>query len=187
MPAKSKETVTKSSAGVEHDVFDDILAGWNRERPDLDTTPMGVLGRIIRIAQRADTDARKVMSQFGLDPGTFNILASLRRAAPEHRLYPTELLNSLWITSGAVTKQVDRLEKMGLVVRKKPHQDRRSVLICLTPKGQKLIDSAVKAHVADQAAMLANFPSDDLDHLSAMLRTMLASIVRKQASDRSKA
>jgi DNA-binding MarR family transcriptional regulator len=70
------------------------------------------------------------------------VLASLRRAGKPYRLTPTQLYNSLMLTSGAMTNRVDRLEAAGLVERLQDPADRRGVLVSLTKDGLKLIDKS---------------------------------------------
>lgn len=49
------------------------------------------------------------------------------------------------LSSGGMTKRLDRLEGLGLVTREPDPSDRRGVLIRLTPAGRQLIDSAIPA------------------------------------------
>ena len=58
------------------------------------------------------------------------------------------------VTSGAVTKRVDRLEALGLVERRPSGVDGRSRLVALTPRGRRLIDRAFTAHMANEARLL---------------------------------
>src|SRR5919107_3823238 len=97
------------------DAVDRIAEQWARERPDLDVAPMLVVGRLHRAADLLDQELRTVFAQADLGNGDFDVLASLRRAGAPYRLTPTELTASLMVTSGAVTKRVDRLERAGLV------------------------------------------------------------------------
>ena len=78
---------------------------WRRERPDLDPSPMGVIGRLHRLATRCTTELRPVFAEAGLSDGDFDVLASLRRAGAPYQLTPGELAASTMVTSGAVTKR----------------------------------------------------------------------------------
>ncbi len=49
------------------DHVDRIVAQWRRERPDRDVAPLGLLGRLFRVAQLAET---RVSSSAGLIPTT---------------------------------------------------------------------------------------------------------------------
>ena len=99
------------------DAVDRIAEQWARERPELDVGPMLVVGRIHRVAELLDQGLRPVFAQADLGNGDFDVLASLRRAGAPYKLTPTELAGTTMVTSGAVTKRVDRLVQQGLVER----------------------------------------------------------------------
>ena len=112
-----------------------ILEQWRVERPDLDTSPMGVIGRLHRLADRLDAELRPVFAEAGLSDGDFDVLASLRRAGAPYELTPGELGASTMVTSGAVTKRVDRLVAAGYVERRVCDDDARSRRVRLTDEG----------------------------------------------------
>ncbi|MEO7350452.1 MAG: MarR family transcriptional regulator [Marmoricola sp.] len=95
------------------------------ERPDLDTRPMSVIGRLHRLADLLDGELRTVFADADLGNGDFDVLASLRRSGAPFQLTPGELSATTMVTSGAVTKRVDRLERKGLVERTVSARDRR--------------------------------------------------------------
>ena len=156
----------------DEDSVDKILAQWGRERPDLDVTPMGIIGRISRIERLVDEQMKEVCSKFQLERWGFDVLASLRRSGKPYHLTPTQLFNSLLLTSGAMTNRIDRLEEAGLVKRLQDPADRRGVLVSLTKDGLRLIDKAVTAHMEVEERMLACFPAKDRERLAGLLRSL---------------
>src|SRR5690606_17581665 len=108
------------------DRVDEILAQWNRERPDLDVGPMGLTGRIKRLAQHLTRETEKTLSAHGLTGPSFDVLATLRRSGPPYALSPGDLLATMMITSGTMTNRIDQLEKAGLVKRTSNPKDGRS-------------------------------------------------------------
>ena len=96
---------------TERDAVDRIVAQWAVERPDLDSSPMAVVGRIHRVADLLDSALRPPFAEEGLGNGDFDVLASLRRAGAPYRLTPSELTATMMVTSGAVTKRIDRLHE----------------------------------------------------------------------------
>ena len=71
----------------EHDAVDRILAQWARERPELDTGPMSVIGRVHRVADLLEAGLRPVFAEVGLGNGDFDVLAtpaSCGCAVPAH-------------------------------------------------------------------------------------------------------
>jgi DNA-binding MarR family transcriptional regulator len=148
-------------------------AEWAAERPGLDTSPMEIIGRILRAEHVADARIRQTLRREGLDRGGFDVLATLRRSGPPYRLTPTRLYQELVLTSGAITHRVDALERAGLVERVPGEQDRRSSLVGLTARGRSVAERAMAAHMDCEAAMIAHLPGTDRSALSALLKKLL--------------
>jgi len=160
----------------EKDAVDRIVAQWARERPELDSGPMAVIGRLHRLADLLEGELRTVFASAGLGNGDFDVLASLRRAGAPYRLSPGDLSASTMVTSGAVTKRVDRLEQKGLVKRSVSAADGRGREIELTPRGRKLTDAIVVDHWANEDRLLAALDETERDQLVGLLRKLLLSV-----------
>lgn len=148
---------------------DDIREQWKRERPDLDTEPMALLGRIERLAAELEGRFAPTFARLGLTAADFDVLATLRRAGTPFRLTPTELGRAMMVSAPGVTKRVDRLEQRGLIRRRPSPSDRRSTVIELTSKGRRLVDEAVTAHVADEKSVVSVLSASDRKRLAALL------------------
>jgi DNA-binding MarR family transcriptional regulator len=146
-----------------------IVGQWQKERPDLDTGPMALLGRLRRVAEHASRCMEKTFARHGLNGATFDVLASLRRCGPPYALSPGELLATMMITSGTMTNRIDQLEKAGLVRRTHNPDDRRSVIISLTDEGFAVVDAAVTEHVATQQSLVAGLSKEDMAALDGLL------------------
>src|SRR6187397_1429301 len=120
---------------ADRDGVDAIIEQWRLERPDLDPSPIGVVGRISRLARELEQRLEPVYREHGLEPGWHDVLATLRRAGPPYRRRPTELTSALMLTSSGTTKRLDRLEQAGLIARAPDPDDRRGTLISLTAAG----------------------------------------------------
>ncbi len=160
---------------MKQDPVDFILAQWAREKPDLDTSPMGIIGRISRISRHLDHYLQKNYSQFGLNGGDFDVLATLRRFGQPYQLTPTQLFNSLMLSSGAMTNRLDRLEEDGLIERRPNPEDRRGILVTLTEKGLELIDRAYPAHITNEHNLLTSLTQTERNELTDLLRKLLLS------------
>ena len=158
------------------DRIDRARSEWAAEQPDLDTSPMEIIGRILRAGHLADARIRTVLRREGLDRGGLDVLATLRRAGPPYRLTPTRLYEELVLTSGAVTHRVDALEAAGLVERLPARADRRSTLVGLTSKGAAAIDRAMRAHMECEQSMITSLPTADRRALAALLKELLLSL-----------
>lgn len=156
--------------------MDLIVAQWKAERPDIDASPMHVIGRISRLAADLDPLLAPVFTSRGLGDGEFDVLATLRRSGEPFELSPGDLGASMMVTSGAVTKRVDRLERSGLVTRRVSEVDARARLIRLTAKGRKIVDEAVVDHVANEERLLSGLTPAERETLAGLLRKLGESI-----------
>lgn len=158
----------------EPDRVDRIQAQWRRERPDLDVSPQGVIGRLHRLADRLRDELTVVYAEFGLGEGEFDILAALRRAGDPFELAPGELARHTMVTSGAVSKRLDRLEAAGLVLRRGSASDGRGRIVALTDAGRRTIDDAFTAHMRNEARLLEVLEPARRRELETLLRAWLA-------------
>ncbi|WP_433664996.1 MarR family winged helix-turn-helix transcriptional regulator [Nocardia sp. CA-128927] len=158
------------------DHVDQVLAQWQVQRPDLDVSPMAVLGRLSRLTQLTSAEMRKTFAAHGLDAASFDVLATLRRSEPPHSLTPTELMHSAMVTSGAITQRLDRLEERGLVRRSRSESDGRGISVLLTDVGRTLIDDALPDHVATEERLLGPLTAKQRAGLADTLRTLLESL-----------
>jgi DNA-binding MarR family transcriptional regulator len=158
------------------DRVDAILAQWRRERPDLDVSPMGTIGRIKRCAALLQRRLDETFATFELTGWEFDVLATLRRSGTPYCLAPTALFSALMITSGTMTHRLKGLESRGLVQRIPSEEDGRSLLVKLTPTGLALIDLAVEAHVENERRILAAMEPEDLAELNARLSLLLVAL-----------
>jgi DNA-binding MarR family transcriptional regulator len=153
-----------------------IQEEWRRERPDLDVAPQGVIGRVHRLAAHLTGELVPVYERFGLGEGEFDVLATLRRSGEPFERAPGELAEHTMVTTGAMTKRLDRLEAAGLVVRRPAEGDGRRRVVALTPEGRRLIDRAFTAHLANEARLVAALGERDRAELARILSTWLSRI-----------
>ncbi|RMI09558.1 MarR family winged helix-turn-helix transcriptional regulator [Cellulomonas triticagri] len=158
------------------DHVDRIQAAWARERPDVDVRPQGVIGRLHRLANALTEEITAVYREHGLGEGEFDVLAALRRAGEPFERAPGELAAHTMVTTGAMTKRVDRLEAAGLVSRRPSAADGRGRVVGLTPHGREVIDRAFTAHMANEHRLLAMIGERDADAVEAVLRRWLTAL-----------
>ncbi len=151
-----------------------VRAAWERERPDLDVRPQGVVGRLHRLADFLREELVAVYRRHGLSEGDFDVLATLRRAGAPYERSAGELAAHTMVTSGGLTKRVDALEARGLVVRRVAERDGRGRVVALTPRGREVIDAAFTEHIANEHRLLAALTPAQADQLEALLTTWLA-------------
>ena len=158
------------------DHVDLVLQQWAAERPDLDVSPMGVVGRVSRAAQLIGGELRHTFAAHGLDGASFDVLATLRRSGPPYRLTPKALTRSSMVTSGAVSQRLDRLESRGLVARAPSEADGRGVVVTLTDEGRRLVDEALPDHLGTEERLLASLTASEREVLAGALRKLLESL-----------
>jgi DNA-binding MarR family transcriptional regulator len=147
---------------------------WRRERPDLDVSPLGVIGRLHRLADALRDDLKAVYRRHGLGEGEFDLLATVRRSGEPYELAAGELARRTMVTTGAVTKRIDRLEALGLVVRRVSDEDGRGRVVGLTDAGRRVIDDAFGDHVANEHRLLEPLDAEQRRMLEDLLRAWSA-------------
>ena len=155
---------------TERDGVDAIIEQWQRERPELDHSPIGVVGRVSRLARAIEDRLEPVYKAHGLEPGWHDVLATLRRSGT--RLRPTDLTNATMLTSSGMTKRLDKLEAAGLVAREPDPGDRRGTLITLTAAGRELIDALTEAHLENERRILGGLDPLEQRQLANLLRKL---------------
>ena len=111
-----------------------------------------------------------------LQPGWFDLLAALRRSGAPYELNPTELMRTTLLSSGGMTKRIDRLAEEGLVERRPDPEDRRGTLVRLTRRGKAVVDRALETHVANEERLLSPLTRAERKQLDALLRKLLAAL-----------
>src|SRR5262249_36369487 len=91
----------------ECDVVDRLIKQWREARPDLDPSSLDVVGRVIVLAQHLERGVEIALERHGLSLGQFDILATLRRHGKKGGLTPSQLLESVMLSSGGMTARLD--------------------------------------------------------------------------------
>ncbi|GAA0625157.1 MarR family transcriptional regulator [Kutzneria viridogrisea] len=150
-----------------------IQREWARERPDLDVSPQGVIGRLHRVAGLLTERLCEVYAQHGLSEGEFDVLAALRRAGEPYERAPGELAAFTMVTTGGITKRIDRLERAGLVTRRVSEHDGRGRVVALTERGRAVFDAAFTEHIANEHTLLEALSSRQATQLESLLTAWL--------------
>jgi DNA-binding MarR family transcriptional regulator len=154
------------------DVVDVITGQWHAVQPDLDVSPMAVIGRISRLSRLIDRRLADNFAGHGIESWMFDVLATLRRSGPPFELSAGELVHHTMVTTGAITNRIDRLEARGLVERATA-TDRRKVIVRLTTAGRELVDEVLTTHLATEQQVLEPLTDRQRNELVGLLRTLL--------------
>lgn len=166
----------------EADAIDHLIEAWRRVRPDLDPEPLALVGRVLVLAQYLERSVNAALKRHGLTLGQFDILATLRRHGVKGGLTPGQLLRSVMLSSGGMTARLDQLARTGLIVRRPNPQDRRTVVVELTPKGRQIIDAATATRFANARECLPLLEQSAQHDLVRWLRRWLLQMCRTASS-----
>ncbi len=155
------------------DTIHAVQLAWSRERPDVDNWPVGVIGRVQRLSHLLEDELQSFFRQYNLDTSEVDVLFTLRRSGAPYGLTPTQLVKSLMVTSGAITKRINRLERRNLVERIPDALDRRIVQVRLTQQGLATVEALFAPHIANEVRLLQGLDRDKLDQLAGLLQALL--------------
>ena len=157
---------------LQRDIVDRITEQWNTVRPDVDVSPLAVIGRLSRLSRLIDRHLATNFAKHDIEAWMFDVLATLRRSGEPYELTAGELVGQTMVTTGAITNRIDRLEQRGLVERKTA-PDRRKVIVCLTKQGLELADGVILTHMAAEQEILSPLTLPQQEELARYLRKTL--------------
>lgn len=160
---------------IMEDQVDHALAQWQAECPELDLSPLAVLGRVFRLATIAMRNVDHSYRAHGLQQGEFDVLATLYRYGTPYALNPQRLAEALLLSSGAMTNRLDRLQSAGLLTRRPNLDDRRSVIVALTEEGLRVVKQALPGYMSELERLLKPLAAAERTQLAALLKTLLIS------------
>jgi len=155
---------------------EEVVEQWRAERPDLDLETMATVARVLLVGAAVQRELAKRAAAYDVQVPEADILFTLRRSGSPYRLLPSNLSESLLVSSGTLTNRLDRLEAKGLVERHPNPEDRRSVEVVLTERGRELADEAVTEHVRNEQRLLAPLSATERRTLDALMAKLLAAL-----------
>lgn len=158
---------------MELDIVGRGMAQWRRQRPDIDCSGKAVIGRILRLQDVILRAVDAVLSRHGLRYPAYAVLATLRASGPPFQMSPSRLKDTLLLTSGGTSNLLSRLERKGWIRRFSDVNDKRAVVVELTPAGRALADRAMVDHAEVERDLIAMFSKEEQATLAAMLSRML--------------
>jgi len=156
-----------------NDIIDVLINEWKDQRPELDASAMGVVGRILKLGKVLEKRASLSLKDSGIHYTDLDVLATLRRSGKPYELTPKQLMQSVLITSGAMTALLDRLCKLGLIYRASDKKDGRIKKAGLTKKGIKIIDKTIEIRFKEANSNIAMLSIKEKKDLSRLLKKML--------------
>jgi DNA-binding MarR family transcriptional regulator len=155
------------------DIVDVGTAMWRRECPEIDCSGKEVTGRILRLSEMFLNDMNKNMAKFQVPFSVYAVVATLRASGPPYRLSPSELQNTLLISSGGVSNIIKKAEKSGYVQRLTDPMDGRGVIVELTGSGIVLSRATMPAQADLERALVACLSQHEQGLLASLLRRLI--------------
>jgi DNA-binding MarR family transcriptional regulator len=147
----------------------DILSRY----PSIDPDVEGIVDRLSTIQKHATKIFENALADCGLNHGEYRLLLRLATRTDDRKMSAGRLSQMLLLSSGAMTNRLDRMESAGLVRRVPDPNDRRGVLVEMTDKGEKVLDSAVLTSAKEDAAMVQALSAKEKSQLNRLLRKIL--------------
>jgi DNA-binding MarR family transcriptional regulator len=169
---------TSREATRSGDAVDRIITEWEHERPDLDVAAKHITGRIVRLNSLFQHAYSNDFGALGLNDGDYGVLVPLRRAGAPFTLTPTELAEHRMMTTGGMTKALDRLERKDLLERLPNPADRRGSLVRLTETGRSVVDEAMTRHAFTEQQLVSSLNTSEQAQLTSLLRKLLDALER---------
>jgi DNA-binding MarR family transcriptional regulator len=163
-----------AQTSVPSDAVDRIRDEWAVTRPHLDTTPVGILGRIQRIASACSHRLDRHLDRHGITRSEFDVLSALARAG--RPLRASEVVSTTMLSGASITKIAESLVTRGLLVRQKSDRDGRVVMLDLTDAGTAVVDAELPRRLADDEELIARLTDAERDALAGLLRKVCAAL-----------
>ena len=144
------------------------LATWPQIDPDVEAIVVG----IAKAAGYLDHAARATLGRVGLTKEEFKVLCALHTDTRSHG----SLCRELHVSTGAMTNRLDKLERAGFVERSRDPEDRRGVLLALTPLGREKLDRYIDTGATRERELLAALSPTQKQQLKRLLQALLTSL-----------
>ena len=165
-----------------------VVETWAAARPDLNPADYLFLVHIMRLGQLIDRMHDSYSREaFGLSGADVRVLMILRRSQSLQAPRAAEMAEAQMVTTGAMTKQLERLERLKLVKKKNHPEDGGGVAILATERGLKIADRAMTALVSDSPLSSAqeSLSEEDRHQLASLCETLLLDFEQRLSPDRS--
>lgn len=177
-PSKASEPV-----GASADVTDSIVehvrwavATW----PQIDPEVEGIVSRVDKVHRYLQDAFRASLGRAGLTKEEWKVLKALHGGVHSHGW----LCRNLDVSTGVMTNRLDKLERRDLINREPDPDDRRGVLLELTPAGRARLEEYIDAGAARERELLADLSPAEKQQLNKLLSKLLASLHRRGATAR---
>ena len=146
----------------------------------LDPEVEGIVDRIGGLQRRFKRAMDETLDEFDLDWSEYKLLSLLTREGEVYRSSPGKLARIMELSSGAMTNRLDRLEQSGFVRRLPDPDDRRGILVELTPEGKRVYEDAVGVQGRKESLVASALSVPEKKQLNALLRRLMIEFERAE-------
>jgi len=150
--------------------------------PDIELEVEGIVDRIGGLNRRIKKGMETVLAEFDLTSPEWSVMSRLRLSSADHRSSPGELAADLELSSGAMTSRLDRLEQQGYVRRLPDPEDRRAIVVELTPEGQAAWDRTAGIAGRREAFFASALTKAEQKQLNNLLRKLMLAFESREPS-----
>ena len=161
---------------LKKDRIDRLSEEWALRAANLDIRPWQVWGRITRINDIFLLTLNKILSQNDLSYSELQTLGALIVSGPPYELNPNTISRHNLLTSGGMTNVLTRMEKKGLITRRKDARDRRGVIVSVTERGLDIFETVIVAENAIEHRLIRGLSETERTVIAVVLRKLLLSI-----------
>lgn len=159
------------------DLVDKVCRQWGEVRPELDTSTMAVVGRVMRLSSLVRRLSDEYLEAHDLSRAEFDVLCALRRCGT---VTPGQVSREMLVSGASITKRIDRLRRLGLVVRETSERDKRVAHLRLSPAGAELIDELLPHQLDIERSTLTGLTERQRGELAKLLSAMLETVEGQQ-------
>lgn len=143
-----------------------------------DDALISTFGRLAEVQARLERRlGSDLENRFGLPHAWFEVLIRLSRSEGG-QLTMGALADQVTLTTGGVTRLIDRMEAAGLVERLPCRTDRRVSYAAITDAGRAKLEEVAEAHAANLRTVFEGFSARDLATFDELLDRLRAVPIR---------
>jgi DNA-binding MarR family transcriptional regulator len=161
-----------TNSSNEKDQFDALFEDWKSIYSDIDVYSTRIVGRLVEVS--------KILGSSELYRSEIVVLSNLYRAGVPFQLSPSQLIQQVGLSSGAMTALLNRIEKKGYIIRKPDNKDGRVSSAVLTPKGIEFIHEVVGLQLNHNDSIISIFDDFEKRQFAQLLKKMLKHLNEKE-------
>jgi len=175
-PARPIATTGDGAPGA-HDPIEEHVRWAVDNWPQIDPDVEGIVNRVEKISRYVQNTFRASLGEVNLTKEEWKVMMALHGTVRSHGW----LCRDLEVSTGAMTNRLDKLERRGLVQRSPDPNDRRGVLLELTPTGQAHMEHYIDIGAQRERELLDGLTPTDKQELNRLLSKLLVSLRAKDA------